>query len=111
MPYRLIVIKPDGEILCETHKKLPEWKALQKYVEGSFQLVPYFSTMVLDGVKYNRGTAYCNEEGWIKDLQFNPLASAMWQKACPKGDPDRMMIAGNLLFVAKVKEEVNAEAS
>jgi hypothetical protein len=108
MSYKYIVIKPDGEIVCESHEKTPDWKEIQRYVEGSFQLVPYFSSMVFDGKKYNRGTAYCNEEGWIKGMAPNPLATACWMKACPKGDPNRMHIAGPLLFV--VKEKVSVEA-
>ena len=80
MPYKFITVAPDGQIACETHKKLPEWREIQKYVGGPFQIVPYFSSMELDGTKYNRGTAYCNEEGWIKGLQHNLLASAMWMK-------------------------------
>jgi hypothetical protein len=109
MPYKYIILEPNGKITCETHKKLPDWKELQKYVDGLFQIIPYFSSMELDGVKYNRGTAYCNEEGWINGLPHNPLATILWQKACPKGDPERMQIAGNLLFI--VKEKVNAETS
>jgi hypothetical protein len=35
----------------------------------------------------------------------------MWMKACPKGDPERMQIAGTILFVVKIKEEVDAKAS
>jgi hypothetical protein len=111
MPYKYITVDPDGKIECETHKKQPEWRAIQKYVHGPFQSVPYFSSMELDGVKYQRGAAYCNEEGWIKGLRPNPLASAMWMKACPKGDPERMQIAGTILFVVKIKEEVDAKAS
>ena len=109
MPYKYITIAPDGKLTCETHKKLPDWKEIQKYVGGSFQLVPYFSSLEYDGTKYNRGTAYCNEEGWVRGLQPNYLASACWMKACPKGDPNRMKIAGTLLFV--VKEKVDVEAS
>jgi hypothetical protein len=107
--YKYITIQPDGTLACETHKKRPEWKEIQKYVGGTFQLVPYFSSMVYDGVKYHRGTAYCNEEGWLTGLRPNPLATACWIKACPKGDPDRMQIAGPLLFV--VKDKVHAETS
>jgi hypothetical protein len=108
MPYKYIVIEPDGKLSCETHKKLPDWKEIQKYVGGSFQLVPYFSSLQYDGTKYNRGTAYCNENGYVENLPLNPIASACWLKACPKGDPNRMLILGNLLFV--VKEKVNVEA-
>jgi hypothetical protein len=112
MPYKFIIVKPDGKISCETHNKLPDWKELQKYVEGPFQVCPYFSSVTLDGTKYSRGTAYCHEEGKLKGLPFNPLASAMWLKACPKGDPNRMVLVGTVLFVVKVKEvEEHAKAS
>jgi hypothetical protein len=109
MPYKYIVIKPDGALSCETHAKPPQWREIQKYVGGPFQLVPYFSSLEFDGTKYNRGTAYCNEEGWIKRMAPNPLATACWIKACPKGDPERMQIAGPLLFV--VKERVDVKGS
>ncbi len=109
MPYKYITVAPDGKIECETHKKQPEWRAIQKYVHGPFQSIPYFSSMEFDGTKYNRGVAYCNEEGWIKNMLPNPLATACWMKACPGGDPSRMQIAGPLLFV--VKEKASVEAS
>jgi hypothetical protein len=105
--YRYVTIYPDGSLESSCHTKPPQWKEIQKYVDGSFQLVPYFSTLEYDGRKLNRGTAYCNEEGWVKNMPFNPLASACWLKACPKGDPERMQIAGPLLFVAKDKEKAN----
>ena len=105
MPYKYIVIKPSGDVLCETHKKRPEWREIQKYVEGPFQVLPYFTSLTYQGVKYSRGTAYCNENGWVVGLKPNSLATACWKIACPKGDPERMRIAGTILFVSKVKEE------
>jgi len=109
MPFKIITIAPDGKIVCETHKKHPGWKEIQGYVDGMFQVCPYFTSMELDGKKYKRGIAYCNEEGKIKGMAFNPIASALWLKSCPKGEPDRMLIAGPLLFV--VKEGASAKAS
>jgi hypothetical protein len=104
--YIYVTIQPDGKIESAYHEKKPHWKEIQQYVEGPFQLVPYFSSMVLDGRKLNRGIAYCNEEGWVKGMAPNYLASACWMKACPKGDPNRMQIAGPLLFVAREKANV-----
>lgn len=108
MAYKYIIIHPDGKLVCETHEKLPHWKGIQKYVEGPFQIVPYFSSLTFDGKKYNRGTAYCNEEGKLKGMAPNMLASAAWLKACPQGDPRRMSIAGPLLFIAKEKPDAKA---
>ena len=104
MSYRYVTIKPDGELISSVEKKPPDWKVIQKYVEGSFQLIPYFSSLEFDGRKLNRGTAYANEEGYIKGMAFNPLATACWMKACPEGDPQRMQLCGPVLFVAKEKE-------
>jgi hypothetical protein len=109
MPYKYVTIEPDGKLSFETHKKPPDWKEIQKYVGGAFQIVPHFSSLHFDGVKYTRGTAYCNENGYTEGLAVNHLASACWLKACPKGDPNRMIILGSLLFV--VKEKANVEAS
>jgi len=103
--YIYITVKPDGALASEYKPKPPDYKEVQKYVDGWMQILPYFSSMEFDGKVYNRGTAYCNEEGWLQGLQPNPLASACWLKACPKGDPKLMHIVGTLLFVAKVKEE------
>src|SRR4249920_1193655 len=105
MSYKAITIAPNGEVVCETHKKHPQWQVLQKYVGGMFQIIPYFSSMELDGKKYKRGVAYCHEEGWTKGMEFNKRATDLWMKACPKGDPERMRIAGTLLFVVKEKSD------
>jgi hypothetical protein len=109
--YIYITVKPDGALASEVKKNRPDYKEVQKYVGGIMQIVPYFSSLEYDGKKYNRGTAYCNEEGWLLGLPPNPLASACWMKACPKGDPERMHIAGTLLFVAKVKDEPSVQTS
>ena len=108
MPYKYITIKPDGTMSCETHKKLPEWKEIQKYVEGAFQLIPYFSSLEYDGTKLNRGTAYANENGYTEGLPRNRVAEDAWRKACPKGDPSRMTLLGTVLFVVKEKVDVKA---
>ena len=102
--YKYIIIKPDGEIRTEDHKKAPDWKTIQKYTDGIFQIVPYFSSLKYRDVKYQRGTAYVNEEGYLRGLSHNEVATAAWMRACPKGDPQRMQLCGTLLFVAKFKE-------
>ena len=101
--YRYITIQPNGLITSWVEKKAPDWKEIQKYVEGPFQIVPYFSKYEMLDTMYNRGTAYVNENGRITDMAHNPTATQGWMKACPKGDPDRMKIYGPLLFVAKEK--------
>lgn len=82
----------------EYHDKQPDYKQLQKYVDGSIQIVPYFSKLTVDGIDYKRGTAFCNENGHMERRQFNERASAFWRKACPKGEPSRMEIVGSVVF-------------
>jgi hypothetical protein len=102
--YRYVIIKTDGTTTSELHKKAPDWKEIQKYVEGLLQIIPYFSSLEYDGRKLSRGTAYANEEGYILGMAHNETATKAWMKACPKGDPERMQLAGPVLFVAKEKE-------
>lgn len=104
--YRYIVIEPSGATRTMLAKKAPEWKEIQKHVEGTFQIVPYFSSLEYEGRKLQRGTAYANEEGYIKGMAHNPEATKAWMKACPKGDPRRMQLCGPVLFVAKEKVDV-----
>jgi hypothetical protein len=107
MPYKYVTINMDGSITSETRPKAPDWKEIQKFVEGPFQVIPYFSSLEHDGGKLNRGTAYCNEEGFLRGMGYNEVATKAWMKACPKGDPDRMLLNGPVLFVAK--EKVHAD--
>ena len=109
--YRYVIIKSDGTLATELHKKAPDYREIQKYVEGSFQIIPYFSSLEFVGRKLNRGTAYANENGYTEGKPFNPIASACWLKACPKGDPKRMILLGTVLFVAKEKEPVSEQTS
>jgi hypothetical protein len=109
--YRYVIIKPDGTLETELHKKAPDYREARKYVEGSIQIIPYFSSMEFDGRKLNRGTAYANENGYTEGKSYNLIASACWLKACPKGDPKRMVLLGTVLFVAKDKEPVSVETS
>jgi hypothetical protein len=111
MPYRYIVIKPDGTVDTTVRPKLPDWKEIQQHVEGPFQIVPYFSSLEHEGLKLQRGTAYANEEGYIRGMPHNPVATQAWIKACPKGDPKRMQLSGPILFIAKEKPVSNGKTS
>ena len=94
--YRYITINTNGSIRSEMYPKAPDWKSIQKYVDGSFQVVPYFTKY--DNLK--RGIAYCNEEALLKSMPFNITATKAWMESCPKGEPDRMHLHGPVLFVA-----------
>ena len=106
--YRYVVIYPDGSTMSSIHTRIPHWKELQSYVDGSFQVVPHFSTYTYNGKKLKRGVAYCNEEGLIKHMPFNPAATKAWMEACPDGDPNMMKLHGPVLFIARDKEADDA---
>lgn len=103
--YKYIIMKPDGVVSCETHKQRFEYEEVRRIVGGLVQIVPYFSSLEYEGRKFNRGTAYANEEGWVHGLPHNPHATNAWIKACPAGDPKRMDLAGTVLFVVKDKSD------
>jgi hypothetical protein len=109
--YRYVTIFSDGSSESSVHDKRPDWKEIQQHVGGTFQIVPYFSSLDYNGRKLQRGTAYCNENGYVYGMPHNETATRAWMKACPKGDPKRMRISGPLLFVAKEKEAPNGKAS
>ena len=56
------------------HPKQPELAWLQEQVGGWIETVPYF-TKFRDG---KRGTAYANEEGIIKGMPFNRVATEVY---------------------------------
>jgi hypothetical protein len=109
--YRYIIIKPDGSITCESHKKGFEYAEIRRIVDGLVQIIPYFSSFEYENTKHTRGTAYANEEGWLHNLPFNSTATSAWMKACPKGDPQRMQLMGNVVFVHKVKDGPSVKTS
>jgi hypothetical protein len=101
--YRYVVIKPNGTIESSLHKKAPDWREAQKYVEGPFQILSHFSSLIYEDRVLNRGTAYANEEGRLRGMEHNEAATRAWMRACPKGHPARMQLCGPILFVAKEK--------
>ena len=99
--YLIFVIPPYGELKLEHSRKLPDYKAIQKWVDGTFQIIPYFSKLTVDGVDYKRGTAYCNEESFLKGMTRNERAEEAWKKSCPNGDPRRMRLEGPVAYIVK----------
>ena len=109
--YRYVIIKPDGYDGKRVHKKAPDWKEVQEYVGGSWEHVPYFSSLEYEGRKLNRGTCYANENGYVHGLRYNLKATVAWIEACPKGDSRRMKLMGTVFFVAKDKEATDGQTS
>jgi hypothetical protein len=98
--YHLFLIKPT-EIEHSSQPKQPDLVKIQRAVNGYIQEIPRFRFIEYKGVKYGLGIAYGNEEGILHKLPHNPLATRLWRLACPEGDPDRMNLFGNILFVGR----------
>jgi hypothetical protein len=104
MSYHVLIIKTDGTIVKTVQLKKPTYEQQKAAVGGFIETIPYFTKMSYQGIEYVRGTAYVDEEGRLKGKPLNKLASACWMTSCPKGDPSRMLLCGDVIFYAKVKD-------
>lgn len=105
MTYHVLVIKATGDIVKTIQPKPPTYEQETKAVGGYIETIPYFTKMTHDGIAYTRGTAFANEEGMLRGMPMNLRAMDCWLKSCPKGDPKRMTLCGDVIFYAKVKDE------
>lgn len=73
---RLVVIAPDGKTTSAPLDAAPSLDALQEAVGGYIEVVPLFNS-------YEGGpcVAFCNEEGKLDRLDYNPYATAAWRRA------------------------------
>lgn len=104
MSYHVFIIKTDGTINKTVQPKAPTYEQQKAAVGGYIETIPYFTKLLHDGRQYTRGTAFCNEEGIVIGMPVNSMASALWRISCPTGDPSRMVLCGDVIFYAKVKE-------
>jgi hypothetical protein len=104
MSYIVLEIKDDGRIIKTIQPKAPTYEQQRKAVGGYIETIPYFTNVMHEGVVYNRGTAYADEEGHLKQKRLNVNATAMWRFSCPGADFSRMDLCGDVIFFAKVKD-------
>ena len=104
MSYHVLVIKTDGSIIKTIQPKAPTYEQQKEAVGGYIETIPYFTKMSHQGIEYERGTAYANEEGKLKGLALNVVATQCWMFACPDGDHSRMILCGDVIFFAKIKD-------
>lgn len=99
--YVVIIFRADGSIEKTTQAKKPEYEQLRKAVGGYIETVPAFTRY--EG--FSRGTAYANEEGLLRGLQFNQNATQAWltdlHKQGKPFDPSRVHLVGDVIFFAK----------
>jgi hypothetical protein len=72
----LIAMHPDGKIDITKLDRVPQLDQLKEIVGGWIEIVPYFT-------KYDGKSciAFCNEEGKLHGLPYNPNAQKFWEVA------------------------------
>lgn len=101
MPYAVFTIHPSGKVDKVLQEKAPKLDQLQAAVQGYIETVPYFTKMTLDGTQYKHCTAYANEEGLLRGMQMNLLASLLWRESYPHTS---QLLHGLVVIYCKIKE-------
>jgi len=82
----------------------PNCEEIQKGVEGWLECVPYFNRY-----KGERCVAFCNEEGKLKGLDANTLATGAWHYQLGKaGIPCNDVLVGPVVIVTGDAELLEA---
>jgi hypothetical protein len=86
---KLTIVHPDGRFEDEQLISAPSLARLQAIVGGFIEKVPDFE--VINGV---RCEVLCNEEGKLRGLPRNPVATSLWAEAAgiaPGRMPDELV--------------------
>jgi Domain of unknown function (DUF3846) len=91
----IIIIPADGAVKTWHITEVPTLEFLQKEVGGWLELIPRFNACVAGPC-----IAFMDEEGAMKDLPVNRIASDLWKGCWDKAIP----IRGNVVVIAGDKE-------
>lgn len=97
--FEITIIKADGSIIKSAQDRKPDLDQLVEAVGGPIDLVPHFQK--LEG---HSGTGRCwaNEEGKLRGLPFNAIATKAWLANLGKGpfryDP---RLCGDVIFESR----------
>ena len=91
--YNIFIIRASGEVEHTTQPKAPKLDQLQAAVGGYIETVPYFTKFRM----CRRGRAYANEEGLLKGLPMNYVASTAWRQNYNFAT----VLVGDVIFYAK----------
>lgn len=69
----LVIIRSDGTMSRSSISRPPSLDVLQRAVGGLIESIPYFVSF-----ENTPCVAFCNEEGKLKRLPVNVLATGMW---------------------------------
>jgi len=105
MKGELLTLKPDGTRDKQPLTGEPGLDLLHDIVGGYIEVVPYFSTIEIDGVVHNC-IAFCNEEGKFarpEPLPLNARATDAWDSSMRRaGIPTGAMpdhLVGNIAVI------------
>jgi len=111
-PNSYYTIRPGIEvprIVVEEIDHAPELEEIKKQLEFKsgqlIETIPYFTTLLSEPC-----IAFCDEEGKLKGLHYNAIATALWDLACRKdgvlepGRPLRDYLVGAVIIIAGDKE-------
>lgn len=101
---RMLIVRPEGARPSIEVRELsgpPPLADLQSLVGGYLEAVPHFCQLLTPEGR-TVATAFCDEEGKLKGLPFNLLATAMWQASAsgPTGD----VLVGTVVIVTGDQE-------
>lgn len=90
----MVTMKVDG---AETIAQIDptDLEAMQLAVGGFIETVPGFRMYVVPDGTTQSGVAFCNEEGKLKSLPVNHLATANWHRNFPTND----VLVGDVIFL------------
>lgn len=92
-PGHLIAVRADGTVEIWPLDAQPKLEVLKDIVGGYIEAVPWFDRLMGHGVpalaemfKNEPCLAFCNEEGKLKGLPYNDLATRLWWTALRRRD-------------------------
>lgn len=103
MQYHVFLIDPNGQVIYTTQGHAPTYNQCSKAVDGPAETVPHFTKLKWEDKEFTRGTAFANEEGWMRRLDYNTHATKYWRQSCPAGDRSMMNLCGTVIFYTRAE--------
>lgn len=97
--YNVIIFLANGKIEFSQQHRAPSLEQMQTAVGGYIERIPHFTRFEYEGKYYTRGQAFANEDGIMKKLDFNEMATDAWQN-CTVGIQNARLF-GNVIFYSK----------
>ena len=77
----MVTILTSGATRITALDRSPDFTQIKDEIGGGFlEPVPFFDTVMIKG-EVRRCVAFCDEDGKLKNLDFNPGATLLWKSA------------------------------